>query len=41
VGLYIKAFDGLAESAIYGQEARAILTRTLAGLDPPPQPDAT
>jgi transcriptional regulator with XRE-family HTH domain len=41
VGLYVKAFEGIAESAIYGQEARALLTRTLAGLEPPPQSDAT
>jgi transcriptional regulator with XRE-family HTH domain len=41
VGLYLKAFQGLVESALYGQEARALLTRTLAGLDPPPQTDAT
>ena len=41
VGLYIKVFQGLAESALYGQDARALLTRTLAGLEPPPQSEAT
>ncbi|MCI0688676.1 MAG: helix-turn-helix transcriptional regulator [Sporichthyaceae bacterium] len=32
VGLYLKAFQGLADSAVHGQEARALITRALADL---------
>ncbi|MEU9899676.1 helix-turn-helix domain-containing protein [Streptomyces phaeochromogenes] len=33
IELYVKAFDGLAQSAVYGAAARALVTSALANLD--------